>query len=361
MHIPDSGAQSAPSRYELTSAAKELYAEIAAQSAGTSQGILQGEPPDPRDPDLRQLVSMGLVVEATGAAGRYLAVNPKVVGTQLGLTLHTEAMATLALASRLPKVLQHLQDPYEQGRLRTESGGSVTYVSGLDAINATLERLLTGCTEELLTAQPGGARPADILESALPRDLAALRKGVRMHVLYYSSARYDANTREYVQMVTAEGCEVRTLDEPFPRMIIVDRKKAVIPVLHGDLATAPTYVQALLIEDPAVARYIQHTFERDWRRALAWNGDHAVQLSPQIANAQNQEIIRCLMDELTNEAAARQLGVSSRTYAKKVGAIKEELGVNTLFLAGYRWREAEELARQVQDKQMSTEGDMAPE
>ena len=50
-----------------------------------------------------------------------------------------------------------------------------------------------------------------------------------MRTLYQHSARRSSVTHKYVAAVTARGAEVRTLDEFFKRMIVVDRRVAVIP------------------------------------------------------------------------------------------------------------------------------------
>ena len=54
-----------------------------------------------------------------------------------------------------------------------------------------------------------------------------------MRTLYQHAARRGADTRKYVAAVTAAGAEVRTLDEFFNRLIVVDRRVALIPSHEG--------------------------------------------------------------------------------------------------------------------------------
>ena len=82
------------------------------------------------------------------------------------------------------------------------------------------------------SCSPPSRRPAATraaLAVAAARDIAALERGVKMRTLYQHSARRSAVTRKYVAAVTARGAEVRTLDEFFNRMIVVDRRVAIIP------------------------------------------------------------------------------------------------------------------------------------
>ena len=97
------------------------------------------------------------------------------------------------------------------------------------AINSVLDQLLAECEEELLTAQPEAGRDPRFLAKAALRDIVALERGVTMRTLYQHSARRSSVTHKYVAAVTARGAEVRTLDEFFNRMIVVDRRVAVIP------------------------------------------------------------------------------------------------------------------------------------
>ena len=61
------------------------------------------------------------------------------------------------------------------------------------------------------------------------RDIEMLERGVKMRTLYQHSARRSSVTHKYVAAVTSRGAEVRTLDEFFNRMIVIDRRVAVIP------------------------------------------------------------------------------------------------------------------------------------
>ena len=71
------------------------------------------------------------------------------------------------------------------------------------------------------------------MAAAAQRDSAALERGITMRTLYQHSARRSAVTHKYVAAVTARGAEVRTLDEFFNRIIVVDRRVAIVPGQAG--------------------------------------------------------------------------------------------------------------------------------
>ena len=138
--------------------------------------------------------------------------------------------------------------------------------------------------------------------------------------------RFSAPTRDYVADISARGAEVRTLDEFFKRLIVVDRKVAVIP------ASEDHHV-ALAIHEPSMIAYLVDIFDRAWERAhpfdLSQGADRAVAADVRAMT------IRLLKEGHSDPASAKRLGVSSRTYAGYISSLKEEYGVDTRFQLGF--------------------------
>jgi hypothetical protein len=125
----------------------------------------------------------------------------------------------------------------------------------------------------------------------------------------------------------ARGAEVRTLDEFFKRLIVVDRQVAIIPGPAGNQ-------MAVAIRDRSLIAYLVDIFERSWERAQPFNlsGNQAER---NIAADVRAMTIRLLVEGHSDPASAKRLGVSSRTYAGYIAALKEEHGVETRFQLGY--------------------------
>ena len=179
---------------------------------------------------------------------------------------------------------------------------------------------------ELLTAQPAGARRAVILEQAVERDLRALERGVDMRTLYQHTARRSKATRDHVDRILERGAQVRTLDEFFNRLIVVDRRLAVIPGGAPDVAVA--------IHDPNLVAYLADMFDRSWERARAYS-ERSADSESDIAAEVRQLTVRMLTEGHSDPASAKRVGVSTRTYASYVAALKDEYGVETRFQLGY--------------------------
>ena len=203
----------------------------------------------------------------------------------------------------------------------------ITEIHGLENINNFIAAAVNDCRPELLTAQPHGRRPANTLAVAEDRDVKALARGTRMRTLYQHSARHSPATREYVADITAQGAEVRTLDEFFRRLIVVDRQVAVVPA-------SDNHHVAIAIYDKSLIAYLVDIFERAWERAQPFNvsGNAAER---HIAADVRAMTIRLLAEGHSDPASAKRLGVSTRTYAGYIAALKDEYGVQTRFQLGY--------------------------
>ena len=195
------------------------------------------------------------------------------------------------------------------------------------AIGVFISGAVAECEEELLTAQPQTGRERASLKAAAERDKAALDRGVKMRTLYQHSARRHAATRSYVAEVSALGAEVRTLDEFFNRMIVVDRRLAIIPGPSGDDV-------AIAVQEPALVAYLVDVFERAWERARPYTFTQRSMLND-IAREQRAMTIRMLIEGHSDPVSAKRLGVSARTFAGYIADLKTEYEADTRFQLGY--------------------------
>jgi hypothetical protein len=205
--------------------------------------------------------------------------------------------------------------------------GPFTEIRGPEAIRAFLVSAVADAEEELLTAQPQGLRDGATLEAATRRDTAALERGLRMRSLYQHSARRSSITVKYVAAVTARGAEVRTLDEFFNRIIVIDRQVAVIPGAGGPAT-------AMVVREPNMLAYLVDIFERTWERGRPFT-NRGTAAQRDIAHEQRQMTIRMLIEGHADPASAKRLGVSPRTYAGYIADLKEEFEAETRFQLGY--------------------------
>ncbi|TDD28677.1 HTH domain-containing protein [Actinomadura sp. KC06] len=198
--------------------------------------------------------------------------------------------------------------------------GGFEPLEGTDKIDRRIAEAVGRCRDELLTALPGGPRDGGTLRAALERDRHALRRGASIRTLYRHSARRDAATVAYVDEISAAGADVRTHDEVFDRLIIVDRRICFLPGPPGGGT-------AVAVTVPAVVRYLADVFDRVWQRSDPFATGAAIPAE--------SRIVRMLIAGETGTVIAKRLGVSDRTLAKRIARLKSDYGVLTHFQLGY--------------------------
>ncbi|MEV0603116.1 LuxR C-terminal-related transcriptional regulator [Streptomyces sp. NPDC050315] len=210
-----------------------------------------------------------------------------------------------------------------------DSGVPIESLNGAEVISQSLRLAVDGCKEELLTAQPGGGRSPDLLAEALPRDLALLQRGVRQRTLYQHSVRWHRPTLAYIERVSAEGAQVRTLDEIFERVIVCDRTLAFIPGIP-DRSTS-----ALAIRHPGAIAFLIKIFDHMWERAQPISSEMDQHAPDLLADSVRRTMLRMVVTGHTDESVAARLGVSSRTVSAHIKKVSEALGSRSRAELGY--------------------------
>jgi sugar-specific transcriptional regulator TrmB len=312
----------------------EQRALLQTAAARTYRDIIDAGPlasDDPRfaedHPDhtaVELLVDLGLLA-LDPLLDAYVPVDPATVQSRVVAPMGQQATELLTESTAWAGAFAELGQAYRH----TSAGATspVLELRGFANINRFIQAAVGDAQKELLTAQPAGARSAATLEVAVERDIRALSRGVAMRTLYQHSARRSTATREYVERVAAHGAEVRTLDEFFNRLIVVDQTMAIVPGSEG------THV-AVAIHDRSLVAYLVDIFERYWERAHDFS-DRDLDTARDIADDVHNMTVRMLVEGHSDNASAKRMGVSARTFAGYVAALKEEYGAETRFQLGY--------------------------
>lgn len=305
------------------SEATKLFEEICQNGGIAATDYRIGEGGELREAfDL--LAEMGLV-SYDSEQDRWAPEDPGSIQSRVVSPLSQEAAKLLAESSQWTAAFGSLTQSWRRAP-QASTSHSITYLRGT-VIISFLEQLTGECDEEILTAQPQAGRDPRYLATAALRDIGAVERGVKMRTLYQHSARRSSVTHKYVAAVTARGAEVRTLDEFFNRMIVVDREVAVIP--HKEQVGV-----AVVVREPAVVDYLVDVFERSWERARPFTNKET-SLLKDIAAEQRAMTMRMLIEGHADPVSAKRLGVSPRTYAGYVADLKAEYEAETRFQLGY--------------------------
>jgi DNA-binding transcriptional ArsR family regulator len=322
-------------------AERELIEDLGAEvfENAVSHGWIADEdqafaPGTARRAALKVLTDIGLL-RFDERGRRFHPVDPSAASDQLVVPLAPRGSELLAESARWNETFSRLGQVYRSSSVGLQR--SITEVHGFEAINRFIDTQINDSRTELLYAQPYGKRRPAQLAEAEERDLQALKRGVSMRTLYQHSARHSPATREYVAEMTALGAEVRTSEEFFKRLLVFDRHTALIPATEN-------HAVAVAIHDKSVVAYLVDIFERAWERALPFTVE-GLAVARTIAAEVRALTLRMLVEGHSDAASAKRLGVSPRTYATYIAALKEEYGVETRFQLGWAMSQTQQDVR----------------
>jgi hypothetical protein len=292
-----------------------------------------------------ELEDLGFVVRDLRDTNRPVSLDPgDVIRRRLDIELQ-KADDCLARMRALPQVAEALSDAYDRSRLH--AGGRSEFIPDPTVVNARLQNVVGGAQFEILAAQPNGPRTPQALAACRGRDTAALNRGVALRTLYRATVRDNTVTAEHARAMAnrCEGrsAEFRTLEEPFERVIVVDRRIAfisntLIPDAHENAAWQ--------ITDGAFVAYIVAEFEARWRRADLWHGQtrtrgHGVDTVSSATGVRTthrqREILRDIVAGRAQQTTAHRLGISPRTLQGEIAELKSLFDAPSMPALIYKW------------------------
>ena len=205
-------------------------------------------------------------------------------------------------------------------------------LEGMDAIQTRLEELAYRATSGCLSLMPAGGQSETSMAASRPLDEFMLRRGNSVLTVYLDSVRNDAATMAYARWLTELGGTVRTTPTLPLRMVLFDREIALLPIDPED-----TRLGAVQVSGRGVITALVTLFEQVWEASIPL-GDESRHGEEELTG-QERELLRLLSQGLTDEVAARRLGISLRTARRMMAGIMERLGAHSRFEAGWRARE----------------------
>jgi DNA-binding CsgD family transcriptional regulator len=274
---------------------------------------------------LDRLAALNLV-SAHGPSEAVRAVQPR-----LGLiALLAKTEANLAERQRQIEearaAVTALASEYE---VESAAIGSIEPIESLDAVRDRLRGLAQSAKRECLSLVPGGAQRPDAMEASKPLDQLALERGIAVRSIYQDSFRNDPPTLHYVEWLATLGGETRTVPTlPMP-LVIVDREHALVPLDPSDGRRG-----ALALSGPGIIAALCALFDQFWQSGTPWGQRH--KRDSESLSASEYELLRLLALGMTDETAARRLGLSLRTVRRMTSELMTRLNASSRFEAGVR-------------------------
>jgi DNA-binding CsgD family transcriptional regulator len=295
----------------------ELAAQLAMNEADVSSA-------------LDALAELTLLRAAREAPGELVPVS---VERALQILLHrsTEQLAQQrsGIATLQSAMEELLASP--RGHRPAQHEARIEVVLGLDAIQTRLEELMTRAVVEVATILPGGPQPLRTLEAARPLNEDLARRGLLLRSIYHQSVRGDHYNLEYARWLRSLGVEIRCVPVVPLRLIVIDRSVAIVPLDPENAAKG-----ALVAHEPGLVVPLLAHFEQCWDSADPLDPEPGAQGEDFQPSTQELALLRLLAAGLTDDGAAKRLGISVRTARRIMAGLMDRLAASSRFEAGFR-------------------------
>lgn len=165
------------------------------------------------------------------------------------------------------------------------------------------------------------------------RATAGRPAGFKVRKLMSPLALADEAQRAELRRLTEVGAQVRISSAPLPHeTIIIDRRVVILAGQQSPLGRE--YREYTVTSSPVLVGGVYALFSAAWEAATDL-GAYLHGEMPELAQ-DAREILRALGAGLTDEAAARRLGTSLRTYRRRVAELMAALEAESRFQAGVR-------------------------
>jgi sugar-specific transcriptional regulator TrmB/DNA-binding CsgD family transcriptional regulator len=277
---------------------------------------------DARLPEvLEKLVSLGLVKSAGCDSPVFTATAPDVA-------LEVLLLEQQERIKRARLYAEQLAGRYVRTAAGWEPTELVEVVSGPQAVAQLVEQVVRSTSNEIrfIDKHPYVVAPTVLA----PVEAEMLRRGIAYRALYDTAGLATRNIQAEIEPAIAMGEQARVIPEAPVKLILSDRRLALLP-----LQSNPTMIDSVVAVHPsAMLDALSALFDVLWRTALPLPAATARPAGPDSLTPEDTRLITLLTAGLPDQAVARQLGLSYRTFQRRVGALIELLGVRTRFQAG---------------------------
>lgn len=211
-----------------------------------------------------------------------------------------------------------------------DSNLRVQKVVDLSLLQNKLVDLAHHTRHELLSLHSGEAPSEEAFVSAQHTDRELVDRGVRLRIVYPLEFAQLPRVRDYAEQMQGHGAEFQFADAVPYRIIVSDALRAVVPIIRGQRSEG-----AIITGEPALVSGLRHLAHGIFR-----SGRKLHDIDPAAPSGRptelELEVIRAMSVGLADDAAARKLAVSERTFRRYVAQVFERLGATSRFQAGVR-------------------------
>ncbi len=299
--------------------------------------LLHDSPEDARR-CLRRLRDLGLLQWVGGDGDSVVSpVDPEVALTRLMDARMHELHQELMRVTRSRHVVDGLRA--EQAARSYAADPGIEQLESLSEIRNRIDDLAFFARDEILSVEPYRKLSPENIARSRPLDLRCLRRGVRIRNVVVTDVLDDPATSDYLRELVAHGAEIRVSASTGERLLVYDRSTALVP-----LDPANTSRGALLARRGGLVANIIALFEKIWDASedfdLVLKERHGTGTTVEgELTEMERRVLVSMCTAGKDEARARELGVSVRTYRRHIAELLQSLGASNRVHAALLARE----------------------
>ncbi|MEV0449805.1 helix-turn-helix transcriptional regulator [Streptomyces sp. NPDC050600] len=263
------------------------------------------------------------VVRIAGDQDTFSGVDPATAVERLARRRIHRLQGEIRQVASSRHLIDRLAEDQRAGRRSTVS--ELQRVEGLDQVVACVDELSFYARAERLTTHPGPILTG-ALEAVRASDLKHLRRGLRMRTIMHTSALDCRQIARFASELTEQGAQVRGTTGPLERMVIFDRRTALVATDPDDITHG-----ALIVRQPGLLAHLLSQFERHWSQSCA--------VADEPPSTAERQVLHVMARVDKDEAGARELGMSLRTYRSHVASLLRRLDAPNRFQAALAARD----------------------
>jgi DNA-binding CsgD family transcriptional regulator len=271
----------------------------------------------------KRLLALGLIALMPSDPPRYLVLPP-----DIALELLVRDQELELAKARQETVL--LATSFHTSTARSEPAELIEVLRGEPEIAAGIERLIRSAKKEVCfsDAPPFMDDPTRVNQ----HELEQLGDGIDFRILYDRGHSVERPGRLAARLSGInDGEGARVGDVPL-KLLLTDGPMAFVAI---DIS-ATEYSAGLLIHDPTLVAALQALFELLWSRAIPLATYAGQSGSADGPTEQERDLLALLMSGLTDSETAAQLGWTERSVRSRIDRLRQRLGADTRFQAGYQ-------------------------
>ena len=309
----------------LRPAEEDLYRRLVTHVIATAAELaeLTERAPDEVDEIMARLVQQGLAT-ATSDPPRVFSAAPPAMA--LGGLLRQRRDDLRSAEQELASLVEE----HRAAAIGRNTGNVVEEITDINAVRHRFAQIQEAARYEVLSTVIPNLTVVPHRENAA--GIAGVGRGVQYRVIVDRAALNQPGMVADVIASIAEGQQVRIAGRVPVKLVIVDRERAMVPLLSGQ-NNAP---ESMLVQASGLLDALLALFEMAWEQAyplLVQQGE-LIETSPDI-ELMDSRILGLLLAGMTDQAVAGQLGTSRRTVQRRIRQLMVKAGAETRIELGW--------------------------